>query len=226
MIEKGSEWYKQKEVANHYDRKRFEQGGKVLDKKEKTHLLSLIEPKNKHILDIATGTGRFAELLVSEGAKVVGIDASKNMLTTGRAQYLVGDALKLPFKDKSFDYTISMRFFHLLKSEQINDFIIEVKRVTRNKFVFESLHPMSLRILYQWALPQNSHMYSNSFLKDKFASIPGVKKVEWHKTFAVPYGIYQCLPMDLAEKISEIDEDIVDKYGWTASTVYWELSFE
>ncbi|MFW6141948.1 MAG: class I SAM-dependent methyltransferase, partial [Candidatus Saliniplasma sp.] len=160
------------------------------------------------------------------GATVVGLDASREMITKGDAEYLVGDALRLPFTDNSFDTTISMRFLHLLKHSQIDDFVIEVKRVTKDKFVFESLHPMSLRMLYQWALPQKSRMFSNTFLKNKFRSIEGVKKVRYHEDLLIPYGIYQCLPLDIAEKLSELDKKIVDRNSWIASTVYWELFFD
>ena len=198
----------------------------VLDHKEKEIVLSLVEPDGKNILDIATGTGRFAEMLVENGAEVIGLDASSEMLTKGKAGYLVGDALRLPFADNSFDITISMRFLHLLKPNLIEEFVTEVKRVTKEKFVFESLHPMSLRLLYQWALPQKSRMFSNSFLKNKFENIDGVKQVNYHEGLLIPYGIYQCLPLNIAEKLSEIDEKIVDRNSWVASTVYWELYFE
>ena len=63
MVEKGSEFYKQKGMSEKYDSRRFKRGGKILDIKEKEMLLSLVEPNGKNILDIATGTGRFAELL-------------------------------------------------------------------------------------------------------------------------------------------------------------------
>jgi len=226
MDNKSSDWYRKEEVANKYDQKRFQRGGMVLDYKEKEIVLSLIEPDGKKILDIATGTGRFAEMLVENGAEVIGLDASSEMLTKGKAEYLVGDALRLPFADNSFDITISMRFLHLLKPNLIEEFVTEVKRVTKEKFVFESLHPMSLRILYQWALPQKSRMFSNSFLKNKFENIDGVKQVNYHEDLLIPYGIYQCLPFSMAEKLSEIDEKIVDRNSWVASTVYWELYFE
>lgn len=226
MDNKSTKWYQRKNVAEKYDEKRFQRGGMVLDYKEKEIVLSLVEPDGKKVLDIATGTGRFAEMLVENGAEVVGLDASSEMLTKGKADYLVGDALHLPFADNSFDITISMRFLHLLKPQLIDEFVTEVKRVTKEKFVFESLHPMSLRLLYQWALPQKSRMFSNSFLKSKFEKVDGVKEVRYDEDLLIPYGIYQCLPLSMAEKLSELDEKIVDNNSWVASTVYWELYFE
>ncbi len=225
MYRKGQEWYEEEEVAEEYDETRFTGGGRLLDKREKQKLLSMIEPEGKTILDIATGTGRFAELLCENGADVVGLDASREMLSSGEAQYLVGDALSLPFADKSFDMTISMRFIHLLTGDDIPSFIEEVARVTEERFVFESLHPLSLRLSYQWALPQGSHLYSNSFLKKQFEDIPVVKEIEYDQTFLVPYGLYQIMPLKLAEAINRIDRRAIDKHPWLSSTVYWSLSF-
>ncbi|MEF8873978.1 MAG: class I SAM-dependent methyltransferase, partial [Candidatus Thermoplasmatota archaeon] len=193
---------------------------------EQETLLSLVDPAGKDIIDIATGTGRFAELLSKNGADVVGLDASREMLKQSSVDCVQADALKLPFKDNSSDVSVSMRFLHLLDPSQITDFISEVGRVTKEKFVFESLHPLSLRMLYQWALPQGSRLYSNSFLRKKFDQVSKVKEVRSHEKFIIPYGIYQSMPLDLAEGVIELDEEITEKGELLASTVYWEVFFE
>ncbi len=226
MFKKGQKWYREEEIAEGYDESRFTGGGKVLDFREKSMLLSLVDPDDKEILDIATGTGRFAELLSSKGGHVIGFDASREMLMQNKVESIQGDALNLPFKDKSFDITISMRFFHLLDQQDIENFILEVKRVTKDKFVFESLHPLSLRILYQWALPQGSSLYSNSLLKKKFSDLPGIKEVNFYQKFVIPYGFYQFLPLDIGKKVNELDERISSDQEWLNSTVYWEIYFK
>ncbi len=225
MLKKGQKWYREDEVAQKYDDERFTEGGKVLDREEKDNLLSLVDPEDKDILDIATGTGRFAEFLSDMGAGVIGVDASREMLIQGDRGGIQADALKLPFKDKSFDISISMRFLHLLPPDDIDIFIKEVGRVTKDKFVFETLHPLSLRMLYQWALPQDSRLYSNSFLEEKFEGLDNVDKVEYHERFLIPYGIYQVLPEEIAKSVTRIDEEVLGEQKWLASTVYWELYF-
>ncbi|MFP3871643.1 MAG: methyltransferase domain-containing protein [Candidatus Aenigmatarchaeota archaeon] len=225
MFKKGQKWYRIEDVAEEYEDSRFSKGGKVLDKKEREYLLSLLEPDGKDILDIATGTGRFAEALSEKGAEVVGLDASREMLKQSRVESVQSDALKLPFKDDCFDLAVSMRFLHLLDPPQIKNFVSEVGRVTKEKFVFESLHPFSLRMLYQWALPQGSRLYSNSFLKEELGHMPEVEKVRSHERFVVPYGIYQLMPLDLAEELIKVDEKISEEEKWLASTIYWEVYF-
>jgi demethylmenaquinone methyltransferase/2-methoxy-6-polyprenyl-1,4-benzoquinol methylase len=63
-------------------------------------------------LDVATGTGRIAQSLAQEGSTAVGIDLTPDMMFQGRRDgvgstepvYFAGaDALKLPFKDNTFD---------------------------------------------------------------------------------------------------------------------------
>ncbi|MFW5953118.1 MAG: class I SAM-dependent methyltransferase [Candidatus Natronoplasma sp.] len=225
MFKKGQKWYREDEIAESYDESRFTGGGKVLDFREKSMLLSLVDPDDKKILDIATGTGRFSELLSNKGGRVIGLDASREMLMKNEVERIQGDALDLPFEDKSFDISISMRFFHLLDQKDIEDFILEVERVTKEKFVFESLHPLSLRILYQWALPQGSSLYSNSLLKKKFSDLPGIKDVNFYQKFIIPYGFYQFLPLDIGKKVNELDEKVSSNHEWLNSTVYWEVYF-
>lgn len=226
MSRKKHGWYERKAVAERYDDARFIRGGSMVDRREKQLLLSLVEPEGKRILDIATGTGRFAELLQEHGADVVGLDASSEMLSSGSAQYVVGDARVLPFADDAFDTSISMRFIHLLGGAEIPSFIQEVARVIRDRFVFETLHPCSLRILYQWMLPQRSHLYSNSFLKHLFDGMPVVRDIQHVQAFLVPYGLYRLMPLQLAEAVSSIDTRVLKRHPWMASTVYWSLSFE
>lgn len=220
----GQEWYRREEVASRYDQ-RFTHGGRVLNREEIEKLLELVDTEDKRILDIATGTGRFAEAMEETGGDVVGLDASREMLRPGRAGYLVGDALELPFKDKVFDVTTSMRFLHLLRPRQIPEFLGEVERVTEEKFVFESLNPASLRALYQWYLPQRSYLFRTSYLREIIENLDFVKDLKSDPHFLVPYGAYQVMPHGFAEKVNRIDRKAVEALSPLASTIYWTVHF-
>lgn len=96
----------------------------------KDTLIDWLAPrKNKHLIDVAGGTGdiafRFLNRLKDEG-KVTIVDRNEQMLLEGKSRYTVSsknnniewicaDAMELPFSDESFDYfTISFGIRNVL----------------------------------------------------------------------------------------------------------------
>ena len=72
--------------------------------------LSSDKLKGKLILDVGCGTGRFAEIALQSGAKVIGLDysdaayvATKNLKHYPDFRAVRGNIYKLPFKKDSFD---------------------------------------------------------------------------------------------------------------------------
>jgi demethylmenaquinone methyltransferase/2-methoxy-6-polyprenyl-1,4-benzoquinol methylase len=70
------------------------------------------------VLDVATGTGLVAELLVARRHRVTGLDQSPDMLAAARRRFgdrvplIEGSATELPFPDASFDH---LTFTYLLR---------------------------------------------------------------------------------------------------------------
>lgn len=89
-------------------------------------------------LDVATGTGDLALELLRQGARdVTGVDFAPNMVTAARGKagsppgirFLVGDAMRLPFDDDSFDAcTVS---FGLRNMEDYQSAVTEMTRVLK-----------------------------------------------------------------------------------------------
>jgi len=71
------------------------------------------------ILDVGTGTGRFAKPLSDRGLPIVGVDISTSMMAKAREKGLEdlvrGDAHHLPFLDRSFDAVIFVLLLHLVQ---------------------------------------------------------------------------------------------------------------
>ena len=75
-----------------------------------------------HVLDIGTGTGRIAELLLDDAEHVVGLDRSPEMLRLARArlqdrpsdrwELVQGDFGALPFDAQSFDTVVLHQVLH------------------------------------------------------------------------------------------------------------------
>jgi demethylmenaquinone methyltransferase/2-methoxy-6-polyprenyl-1,4-benzoquinol methylase len=86
------------------------------------------------VLDLAAGTGASSMPFHEAGANVVACDFSQGMLAVGRRQHpqldlVAGDALRLPFRDGSFDaVTIS---FGLRNVADVDAALRELARVTR-----------------------------------------------------------------------------------------------
>jgi len=93
------------------------------------------EIKNKSVLDVGCGTGRFVEFFSQRGGKVTGADTSENMLAKARkkspmANFVKADIFSLPFEDKTFDIVIcSQVLTHLHNYKKP---LIEMKRVLKD----------------------------------------------------------------------------------------------
>lgn len=116
------------------------------------------------ILDVGVGTGRFSKPLQANGHYVVGVDVSSKMLRKaverGVHNLLMGSVCSLPFRDDSFDVTISAGLLHLVKEWRVA--LREISRVTRKFLVsvirrrknLASEEYRDLLVRYGWKLPQ------------------------------------------------------------------------
>ena len=91
-------------------------------------------------LDIACGTGWLTQHLPGE---VVGLDASPSMLEVAaaripEAEFVVGDALDLPFEDRSFDRITTGHFYGHLEEADRARFLAEARRVADELVVIDS----------------------------------------------------------------------------------------
>ena len=106
----------------------------------------------KLILDIGTGTGRFAQYFNDSGFYFVGVDISLSMIAKAREKgvktLVRADAHHLPFRDQAFDASMMIHLLHLVRDwVQV---IHEVGRVTRKVLVSEAgdVHGFSARQRY------------------------------------------------------------------------------
>lgn len=117
--------------------------------REQRHVLPLL-PRllNRHVLDLACGTGRWLECLLSAGALPgVGIDLSSAMLrVAGSKKELSGkivqaDCLRLPFRTSTFDFSICS--FALGHIQDLHSFAAEFSRVMKpdSDLFVTDLHP-------------------------------------------------------------------------------------
>jgi len=106
--------------------------------------LKLHLKKHQKILDLACGYGRLTIPLAKSGYNIEGIDLAPNFIKDAKAQakekklninFKVGNMLKLPYKNESFDAVICMwsSFNHLLTLEDQTKCLNEILRILRKE---------------------------------------------------------------------------------------------
>ncbi len=104
------------------------------------------------LLDVGCGTGYFTGLLVSgdEDVSAVGIDMEEPFIEYARkkasdlglpAEFIVGDALSLPFEDNTFDIVTSHTFFTSIPDPE--KAMSEMKRVVKPGGIISSVTAMN-----------------------------------------------------------------------------------
>jgi SAM-dependent methyltransferase len=95
--------------------------------------------RNKKVLDIGCGYGWFELFAISQGAKhITGIDTDLELLATAKkfvknkhASFLLGNATKLPFKNKTFNTVVAIEVLeHIPKRTELTMFL-EINRVLK-----------------------------------------------------------------------------------------------
>jgi len=127
----------------------YDQSPNPLLAREERYLLPLLSDlRERYVLDLACGTGRWLETLLLQGVRLaVGIDCSRAMLRVAgkkvaiAARLAQADCLSLPFQSSVFDLVICS--FALSHVADLTSMVHELGRVTKPECdVFVSdLHP-------------------------------------------------------------------------------------
>jgi SAM-dependent methyltransferase len=92
------------------------------------------EPDGRLLLDIAGGTGNYAQVLEARGFRVVVVDAELEMVRHAArklraSRCVVGDATALPFRDRSFDCATLVNAVHLI--DDVREAFQTARRILR-----------------------------------------------------------------------------------------------
>jgi SAM-dependent methyltransferase len=137
---------------------------------EQPTLRALLPPvAGRRVLDAGCGAGRTAEWLVGQGAEVVGIDASPEMLVRARARVpraafeLADLAGPLAFDDGEFDVVVASLVMHYLRDWVPT--LRELRRVLRPRgdFAMSTHHPVM-----DTALPGARDYFAVELLHDRW----------------------------------------------------------
>jgi ubiquinone/menaquinone biosynthesis C-methylase UbiE len=92
------------------------------------------------ILDVAAG-GCDLEEVLDPACRIVALDLNASgLLRAGKSLPVVGDAMALPFEEKSFDVVMSSLFFHHLSNDQCVCVLQQMWRIAKHRVLVNDLH--------------------------------------------------------------------------------------
>jgi ubiquinone/menaquinone biosynthesis C-methylase UbiE len=164
----------------------------------------------RRVLDVGTGTGRAAIGLAIDGASVIGLDASGEMLHVARTRaaeagaasrvaFAVADGHRLPLPDASVDAVVCLRV--LMHAIDWRTCLAELCRVARWRVVLDFPARPSVAALESagrraaHALGRRTEAYrvlSAREVADLFAA-QGFRTVSTHRQFVLPIALHKAV---------------------------------
>ena len=149
----------------------------------------LEQTDNLMVLDIGAGTGNLAQIL-PRSAKYLWMDCDSKKLNGFKSKNLpgmafMGDATKIPLKDKSVDYAICIAVTHHLSDAELDLLFSEMARVIRSKLVFldATEHKEAVISNIMWRYDQGSHPRQEKVICSAIRSYFDVEHLEHYKIY-------------------------------------------
>lgn len=116
-----------------------------------------------HVLDVAAGGCDIGDALAENySCRVVSLDLNPMGLKRTRRTFpVVGDGMRLPFRDKTFDAVICTLSFHHLTDSECERVLREMWRTTRRLVLVNDLHRHPVAYVSIWIL---SRLFSRSLM--------------------------------------------------------------
>jgi 2-polyprenyl-3-methyl-5-hydroxy-6-metoxy-1,4-benzoquinol methylase len=160
------------------------------------------------VLDVGTGTGRAALTLAAAGARVTGVDASREMLHVARERALLqshpivftpADAHALPFHHGAFDVAVSLRV--LMHTPDWRQCISELCRVASGAVIIDYPALASVAVLQSaarriaalcGARVEAYRVFSDRAIREELAR-HGFTVRQTHRQFVLPIAFHKRL---------------------------------
>lgn len=168
--EKKKRHYQSDSVATKYDDVRFVKLSHKLRNKRKLAAIQKaiaaageLGHEIKSVIDIPCGTGRLFPLFIDNRLSFTGADISREMMEVSRNRFgssglLKGmvrcDAESLPFRDRSFDSVVSIRFMFHVPKEVRHNILKEMARITKGWLIIDYRHRYTVKYCIRKSLSQ------------------------------------------------------------------------
>lgn len=149
---KVQEWYNK--IAKTFIKRYESARGTYFSELEDKYIIERIDFKDKVVLDLGSGDGRFAFQIANIAKKVIGIDFSEEMIEIANfkkvqnTEFEVMNAQSMDFNDEFFDVVVSMGLFEYV--DIFNPFFEEIYRVLKwnGYFIFTCHRKTKVRKMY------------------------------------------------------------------------------
>ena len=106
------------------------------------------------VVDLGCATGRYTGYIASKGLAATGIDHNPQFIALAKklspkVKFILGDALKLPLANKSFDTAVA---FDLLEHLPEAAFLKEITRITRKRIILTVPHTTDTDLIQHYLL--------------------------------------------------------------------------
>jgi len=223
--------YANADVAAGFDALRFGGPiGELLAETQERVITDFLAPLDGlHVLDVGTGSGRAAIALATRGARVTGVDASREMLDVARTRaseaganvrFEAGDAHALPFADQSFDAAVSLRV--LMHTPDWSQALGELCRVSRRRVVFDYPSARSFAALQAGARRVAAALGAKTEAYRVFRPVRirtalaarGFRIAQVHRQFVLPIAVHKAVG---SRAFSETSERVLAAVGLNAA---------
>ena len=181
--------------------------------------------KDRHILDVGTGTGRAALMLARGGAHVTAVDASAEMLAIARQRaidevvsvtFVQGDAHALEFADRSFDAVVCLRL--LMHAPQWRRCLSELCRVAERLVIVDYPSAASVALIESLARKvghslgvrtEPYRVFTHSTIVEAFDRC-GFRIRSVHRQFVLPIAFHKAIH---SRGFTMRSEGVLDRLG-------------
>jgi len=207
--------------ASSYDKDRFvSKLGQHFDFMHKKIVGDFIHASENSVLDVGTGTGRFATWLAKKGFNVTGVDVSKEMLKRAKIKaqstkknvgVVLADMRFLPFRTGLFDSCVCINVIDHISN--VNKFFQEVSCVLKPKgffiFNFSNLQSLYLPIAAVINLKQKA-LFKGGKILSRWITAKEINSLMVNTGFAVEEtrGCFIASPLPFGEKLVQIIQGI------------------
>ncbi len=166
--EKKKKHYQNDSVASKYDDVRFIKLSHRLRNRRKLAAIQRalstaaeLGYEIRNVIDIPCGTGRLVPLFIDNKISFTGADISREMMEVSRNRFgnsglLNGmvrcDAESMPFRDRSFDSVVSIRFMFHVPREVRHNILKEMARISKGWLIIDYRHRYTVKYWIKSAL--------------------------------------------------------------------------